>query len=270
MKKKKSVHIGAVLLAAGLLLQSFVSPLLAFGRELEYKGKEVRVAVLPGEPTQINFPDTIQGGFKRNLSSLHIDRKDRDLIIFASEGLPENGEAIIVRLKNGQSYSLRIQRAENIDNRDDVITILDDRKNFVSHSRTDKKAYEQGEHGYAPPAAVTGLLRELVLTEFGKAKIPGYRASTRYNGDVVLNDGSIEARINNIYMGPQFWGYILEVENKLDQTVQLNPATFRLDGTRAISMKDWELKGRPITVEQQIAKKHITYVYIVTIARKLV
>lgn len=242
----------------------------AFAKDIEYKGNEIRVRALPGEPTQVSFPDKVQGGFKTNLSNLSVDRRDRDLIIFASKGLPESGEAIIVRLKNGRSYSMRVIPAKDIDQRDDVIRILDDRKNYASQTIKDKKAYEQGHHGFAPPAAVSGLLRELILTtEFGKESIAGYNPSTRYNGEVVLDDGSIVAKIKNIYIGSNHWGYILEAQNKLDQTIQLNPATFRLDGTRAISISNFELKPRPMNIEQQIARKDKAYVYIVTKARKL-
>lgn len=241
----------------------------SFAKDIEYKGSEIQVNVLPGEPTQISFPDIVQGGFKRNLSNLAVDRRESDLILFASKGLPETGEAIIVRLKNGRSYSLRVLPVNEIKDRDDVVRILDDRKSFASKVE-DEKAYQQGQHGYAPPAAVTGLLREMVLaTEFGKSKIPGYNPTERYNNEVVLNDGAVEAKIINIYVGSNNWGYVLEAHNKLDQTIQLNPATFRLDGTRAISISNWELKPRPMNIEQQIARKDKAYVYIVTKARKL-
>ena len=87
-------------------------------------------------------------------------------------------------------------------------------------------------------------------------------------GETVLHDGTINATIDEIFMGGSYWGYILEVENLLDTTVQLNPGTFRLDGTRAVSSSRWELAPRPQTAEQKIAKKHRTKVYIITKARR--
>ncbi len=258
-----------LLIAFGVVTQILTISGATFAREVEYKGNEIEILVVPGEPTQLQFPDEIQGGFKKNLSSLHIDRKNKDLIVFASEGLPDKGEAVIVRLKNGKSYSIRILKTTEISERDDVVEILDDRRDYAKATENPKE-YEKGVDGFAPPSAVSGLMRELVLsTEFGKTVIPGYRPSERYTGETVLNDGAVKATIKEIYLGPELWGYVLEAENMLDQTIQLNPATFRLDGTRAISATRWELKPRPMNIEQQISKAEKAYVYIVTKARRL-
>jgi hypothetical protein len=113
------------------------------------------------------------------------------------------------------------------------------------------------------------LVRELILVaEYGKQRnIPGYRRSNKYTGETVMHDGSIEAKIDEIFMGPDYWGYVLNVENLLDTTQKLNPASFRLDGTRAVSAQRWELSARPQTAEQRLAKKHVAKVYIVTRAK---
>jgi hypothetical protein len=267
--KFKHIKMTKYLITISILAQSLIAPFVASAREVEYKGNEIEILVVPGEPTQLQFPDEIQGGFKKNLSSLHIDRKNKDLIVFASEGLPDKGEAVIVRLKNGKSYSIRIIKTTEISERDDVVEILDDRRDYAKATGNTKE-FEKGVDGFAPPSAVSGLMRELVLsTEFGKTVIPGYRPSERYTGETVLNDGAVKATIKEIYLGPELWGYVLEAENMLDQTIQLNPATFRLDGTRAISATRWELKPRPMNIEQQIAKAEKAYVYIVTKARRL-
>ena len=220
----------------------------------------------PGEPTEVRFPGMISGGFKKKSSSVSIDRKDSDLIIFAQDNLPEPGEVIIVRLDDGRSFSMRIKKAGASQVRDDVIQIDDTRPAVSSSSKEEDDAqYKDKNFPYAPPSVISGLMREMVLAaEFGKASIPGYRISDRHKGENVLNDGTLVATIDRIYIGPNLWGYVLDVENVVDQTQKLNPATFRIDGTRAVSAKEWELAPRPQTVEQRVAGKHKTKLYIVT------
>jgi len=239
----------------------------AEARDIEYQGGEVTINVAPGEPTQIEFPGEIQGGFKKNLSSLHLDRKDDDLIVFASEGINADGEAIIVRLKDGRSYSVRVRLADSLNPRDDVVKVEDKSIGYIDEQ--EEASYKEKQFGYAPPTTVSGLMREMVLfSEFGKKGITGYRVSDRFRGETVLHDGSMKASIDVIFIGPNLWGYVLDTENLLDQTVQLNPATFRLDGTRAISAKTWELAPRPMNAEEQVVKREKTKVYVITRAKK--
>lgn len=239
----------------------------AMAREVEYQGSEETVVVAVGEPTQIRFPAQIQGGFKKNLSALHLDRKDSDLIVFAGEGLAAEGEAIIVRLKDGRSYSVRMRPADTENPRDDVVTIID--RTIGYNDKEENPAYAEQIYGYAPPSTVSGLMREMVLfTEFGKKKISGYKVSDRYKGETVLSDGAMQASVDFIFMGPNLWGYVLDAKNNLDQSMKLNPATFRMDGTRAISAKNWELSPRPLTAEQQVAAGDRTKVYVVTRPKK--
>ena len=255
-------------LGLGVLLLTLLFASSAYAREIKYKNTEVNIFVSPGEPTQVSFPGKIQGGFKKNQSALHLDRKDEDLIVFASEGLSERGEAIIVRLKDGRSYSIRIKLAEDDMTRDDVVDVVDERKSFVSEE-DELKAYEERPFGYAPASTVTGLMRNMVLvSEFGKSSITGYQISERYKGETVLSDGAILARIDKIFIGPKYWGYVIDTSNMLNQSQRLNPASFRIDGTRAISCSNWELAPRPLNVEQQIAGKDKSKVYVITKARK--
>jgi len=124
--------------------------------------------------------------------------------------------------------------------------------------------------GFPSPAAVNGLMRNMILTaEFGIQRgIPGYRRSNRYSGETVLHDGALEAKIDEIFMGPDHWGYVLSVENKLDTTQKINPASFRMDGTEAVTAQRWELSPRAVTDEQRIAAAHRAKVYVVTKAKR--
>jgi len=254
---------------AGVLFAAVLSGAMTCqAREIEYAGAEVVVNVSPGEPTQINFPGEIKGGYKPKLSNIDLDRKDNDLIVFAGEGLSDKGEAIIVRLTDGRSYSLRLRLADDAHPRDDVVKI-DDRRIGTGEDEEEAAPFKEKKFQYAPANTVTGLMREMILvTELGKKNIPGYRVSERYKGETVLSDGTMRASIDRIFIGPNLWGYVLDTYNMLDQTQQINPATFRLDGTRAISAERWELAPRPFNVEQQLAGKDKTKIYIVTRAKK--
>ena len=112
-------------------------------------------------------------------------------------------------------------------------------------------------------------MRDMILVaEFGKPSIAGYKVSERYKGETVLRDGTLVAKIDQIFLGSKFWGYVIDTSNLLDQTQRLNPASFRIDGTRAISASRWELTGRPLNIEQQLAGKDKTKVYVITKARQ--
>ncbi|MCB0328494.1 MAG: hypothetical protein KDD70_02490 [Bdellovibrionales bacterium] len=261
-----------MLLTTGALVASLLLVFSAHARELEYRGEgEIHIRVQPGEPTQVRFPGKIAGGFRKRQSALSLDRKESDLILFSNEGISEEGEALIVRLEDGRSYPVRVQRASEEFPRDPQLRIFDKR----SSSIFDEEEEEELAPGESPkfdkkkPNTVSGFMRELVLaTEFGKDKIPGYRTTDRYRGETVLNDGTMKATVDRIFVGPSLWGYVIDASNELDVSQRVNPATFRLDGTRAISMTNWELSGKPLNIEQQIAGKHKTKVYVITKAKK--
>ena len=253
-----------------LLTVTFVSlPAEVLARDIEYKDTEVSIRVAPREPTQVQFPGKISGGFIRKQSTLALERKDSDLIIFANEGISDKGESLIIRLQDGRSFSVRIQRANNENPRDDVVRVLDDRRGRVAASDEEDPIHEERNYKYAPPSQVSGLMREMVLaTEFGKADITGYRVSDQYSGQPVISDGTMTATIEKIFIGPNLWGYVINAQNNMDHSQRINPATFRLDGTRAISAQNWELAPRPMNVEQQIAGRDTAKIYIITKALK--
>ncbi len=251
-----------LLIAAAVLANS------AWARDVQYSTGEIDIRVAPGEPTQVQFPSVIAGGFKKKLSALSLDKKASDLIIFANEGISENGEAIIVRLDDGRSYSIRVKRAGGDAGRDDIVRINDDRAGMIASSEEDEPAYKEKTFGYAPASQVSGLMREMALmAEFGKTTITGYRVSDRYKGQAVLDDGTLRATIDKILIGPNLWGYVIDTQNMLDQTQKINPATFRIDGTRAISATRWELAPRPMNVEEQVSGQDKVKIYVVTRAK---
>jgi len=240
----------------------------ALARELTYTGNEETIFVKPGEPTQITFPSKIEGGFKRKNSAVNLERQENYLVVFAQPALSLEGEAIIVHLADKRTYSLRITPATGGMAKDGQVTIVDNRVPEAS-SEEDPTSPQQAKQ-VAPPSAIAGLMREMVLVaEFGKRKgIPGFRRSNRYSGETVLNDGTLEAKIDEIFMGTDLWGYVLSVENLLETGQKINPATFRLDGTRAVSADRWELSPRPLTSEQRLANAHKGKVYIITRAKR--
>lgn len=253
---------------AALLAALAILPTAAFARDITYSSDEVSVYVTPGEPTQVRLPGSISGGLKRKASSLSLQPNDDTLVMFASEAINDSGEAIIVRLKDGRSYSVRVRRANDTNPRDAMVTLKDERGTVLSDP-SEEPSYIERKFDTASPQLVSGLMREMVLVaEFGKKSIPGYRVSERYRGEPVLNDGTLVATIDKIFMGPNLWGYVLDASNMLDTSQKLNPASFRLDGTRAVSAKNWELAPRPVNAEQRVSGGSESKVYIVTRARK--
>ncbi len=241
----------------------------AFARDINYTGNELAVYVTPGEPTQVTFPSKISGGFKRKHTSLALERQGNFLVIFAQPEIPYEGEALLVHLDDKRSYALRILPADDENPRDEFVNINDLREgNGDESSGSPDNRFPN--IGYAPPSVVPGLMREMVLvTEFGKKKgVRGYKRSNTYTGETILHDGTISAKIKEMFLGSNLWGYIIEVENLLDTTYKINPAAFRLDGTRAIMAERWELAAKPLTAEQELANAHKAKVYVVTKAYK--
>ncbi len=269
MKQIVSIHnvMVRVTLVALFALSSVSG---AFARDVEYTtGQgEVEVFVNVGEPTEIIFEGgKIKDGFKNSNAGIALDKKDSSLVVFGKESMNENGEAILVRLDDGRSYPLRIRRANSDNPRDAQITVSDG-KNVVGGDEEEISPSKERSYEYAPPSKVSGLMREMVLVaEFGKSGVPGYTISDRHKGQTVVSDGAIVAKIDRIFVGPNLWGYVLDTTNLLDQSQKLNAATFRIDGTRAISASNWELSARPLNVEEQISAKHNAKIYIVTRAR---
>jgi hypothetical protein len=242
-----------------------------FARDVDYLGKEETIYVTPGEPTQIAFPGQILGGYKRKRSSLSLERQDNYLILFGRPELPAEGEAIIVILDDRRSYALRVLPSSDSNGRDELITIKDDREidpEVVAPNGQTPQADQPV--GYAPSNTVSGLMREMILmAEFGRQKpIAGYRRSNKYSGETILQDGALKATIDEMYLGSDLWGYVVTVENLVDSTQRINPASFRLDGTKAVVAERWELAARPLTAEQQVANEHTTKLYIITKSKR--
>ena len=244
-------------------------PNLAFARDISYTGSEEKIYVSPGEPTQITFPGKVSGGFFASKGKVSLKKEGSFIVLFAQPGLAPSGEVVILFLEDERSYSLRVLPAGVEQARDDAVKIIDDRDPEIELEQPKGDVLSK-ETPFAPPSVVSGLMREMMLVaEFGKKKgIPGYRRSNRYSGEEILNNGAIEAKIDEIFMGADHWGYVLTVTNLLDTTQQLNPATFRLDGTKAIAFQNIQLAPRPQTAEQKISNKHQVKAYIVTRSKR--
>ena len=274
----KEVNQNKVLGKSSLLLWLMLSVVLFIGinsaqaREVNYNGSEITVFVKPGEPTQISFPGAVEGGFKGKQAPISLEKQDNYLVVFAQPNISIEGEAIIVHLNDKRTYSVRLKPAVDGQRRDGFVEIVDQRPPPIEITTTNRETETSGGRARrkAPPTAVSGLMRELMLrAEFGKKKnIPGYRPSNKFTGEVVLQDGTMEVKIEEILMGSNLWGYVLTARNLLNTTQKINPATFRLDGTRAVSAQRWELAPLPLTAEQRISNAHIARIYVVTRAQR--
>lgn len=250
---------------AGLML-SLASGAMA--RDVQYSGNETEVYVKPGEPLQVTFPGKVEGGFKRKNSSVSLEKQDNYLIVFAQPTLSLEGENLIVHLQDKRTYALRVMPATGTTEKDTAVNIIDNR---TQEADVEETATPGGKRPpFAPTNAVSGLMREMILvSEFGKKKgIPGYHRSNKYSGETVMNDGTIEAKIDEIFMGTDLWGYVLTVNNLMDTGQRINPATFRMDGTRAVGAERWELAPKPLTPEQKLANAHQSKVYVITKAKR--
>jgi len=266
MKCKAVVKVGITLMLMFLNISSNAYA----DNMVRYDGTEVKVYVTPGEPTQVRFPGKVTGAIVGNKAAVTLDRQENYLIAVASPALLPEGDAIVVFLNDQRSFSLRALPASRQNPRDASVVIEDTREDSgVAEQSEESPRARIDAKGFAPASVTSGFMRELVLVaEFGKKKITGYKRSNKFVGEKVLQDGTLDATIEEMFTGSNYWGYVLTVENMLDTTHKINPATFRLDGTIAISASDWELAAQPRTAEQMIAKRHKTKVYIITRARR--
>lgn len=257
--------------ANALILLGLTLAAPAFAKDLQYDGSELTIRVNPNEPSEIRFPGIIAGGFMKKNSGITIDRKGSSLVLFANDSVSEAGQALLVRLDDQRSFSLRVRRATQEEPREATINIQDKRSGAImaNDDEEEEPAFKEKKFDYAPPTKVSGLMREMMLVmEFGKQGIPGYQISDQHTGEVVINDGTLKATIDKVVLGPNLWGYVIKAENLLDVSQKINPAAFRIDGTRAISAQTWELAAKPLTAENQLAGKHVTNIYVVARARK--
>ena len=272
MKRGNSMYYNVFTILLGITVALVAQPYSAFARDVQYQSGngEIEVWINIGEPTEIVFEGgRIKDGFKNSNAGIAIENKGNALVVFGKENINENGEAILVRLDDGRSYPLRIRRATAESPRDAQISIGDGKGAFgAPEEESMPEPYKERGYEYAPASKVSGLMREMVLVaEFGKRSIAGYQISEKFKGQEVVSDGAVLAKIDKIFIGANLWGYVLDTTNLLDQSQKLNAATFRIDGTRAVSASSWELSARPLNVEEQISDKHNAKVYIVTRAR---
>lgn len=258
-------------LLAALALAVLPCSMPAFARDVQYQQGEgeIEIYVNIGEPTEIMFEGgQIKDGFHNSNAPIAIQNKGSALILFGKQNMTPEGAALIVRLNDGRSYPIRVRVASAENPRDAQILIEDGKGAFGAEEEQPPEGYTERSYEYAPASKVSGLMREMVLVaEFGKKGIPGYTISDKYKGQAVVSDGSILAKIDRMFIGPNLWGYVLDTTNLLDQSQKIQPATFRIDGTRAVSASSWELAARPLNVEEQISNKHNAKVYIVTRSR---
>jgi hypothetical protein len=153
-------------------------------------------------------------------------------------------------------------QADDTNKRDGNVTITDLRPPMMAEEE------EVGVKG--KPSAVTELMKNLILVaEFGKRKgVAGYRRSNQNSGETIMYDGTIKATLDEVFIGANLWGYVVSVENLLDTTQKVNPASFRLDGTRAVGAQRWELAPKPQTAEQERAGAHKGKIYIITRSKR--
>lgn len=240
-----------------------------WARDIGYEGQEVSVYVAPNEPTQVNFPGDIAGGYMKTDASVQLERQGSDLILFSKPSLQTEGEAIIVRLKDGRSFSVRVRPSSDTNPRDSHVKVEDLSTPLFDAEEGEEPIYKDKNFDKAPSNVLSGFMRELILhAEFTKPQIRGYRINEQYRGQAVFDDGTLKATIDKIFIGPRYWGYVLDAENLVDTSQRINPGTFRLDGTRAISCSQWDLSPRPLTMEHKIAGKHKAKIYIITKAKK--
>ena len=80
----------------------------AAAREIDYDGGEAKVYVTPGEPTVVSFPHEVDAGYRVKSSAIVVERRGRDLILFAQPELRLEGEVLVIYTKDNRSYILRI------------------------------------------------------------------------------------------------------------------------------------------------------------------
>lgn len=85
--------------------------------------RETLVYVKPGDPTVIRFPLDIKIGFKRLLAPLTLERRGRDLIVFAQPELAGQGEALLMQLVDNSFLPLRILPANQNHPRDAILSL---------------------------------------------------------------------------------------------------------------------------------------------------
>ena len=70
------------------------------------RSSQMEILVPIGEPVQIEFDQTVVGGFKPAKLALNMELRGRSLLMTAPNGLPARGSAVVVRLQDGEEVLL--------------------------------------------------------------------------------------------------------------------------------------------------------------------
>ncbi len=74
------------------------------------KSSEMEIRLPVGETVQIEFGQSVVGGFKPETIALNMEIRGRSLFMTAPNGLPAKGSAVVVRLKDGEEVLLVLKR----------------------------------------------------------------------------------------------------------------------------------------------------------------
>jgi hypothetical protein len=95
---------------------------------IEYvvENEETPIYLRLGEPTLVEFPAAIEGGFRTKHSSYSLERDKNQLVLFLNKTTPNpKGEGILVMLKDGRICALRLLEETPEHSRDVVVRISD-------------------------------------------------------------------------------------------------------------------------------------------------
>lgn len=226
---------------------------VARAEEVTFTGAPISVHLAPGRLTELVFPrevlDVISG------DEVAVASKPGDAVVYLRPARPAFETSVFVRLAGGYSVPIEVREA------------TDGRPTLAIHVRFDRRlrAIEGLARGEAEAPAVANARREpspiaLIRAMVLDRPLAGY-SIVDGGGAIEVERPDVQIRRVKTWVSPVWDGLVLEIENRTDQPLKLDPLAFQ--GTEAHRP---ELELSPPAVRERATAPRYVYLAADTLA----
>lgn len=254
-------HIHALLALALLVAGASLAAATPGLSVVAFRGEPLTVRLEPGRLTEVAFPraviDVASG------DEVLVVHREGDSILYLRAAKPRFETSIFVRLDGGYSIPLVIERSSSA--HPTTISMRVSIDPSVRASRELMSAHLEGRgpagKGRSPAFSETDLVRAIYRGE----KLAGY-SILEENGRLELETPEVSVRRIRTWLSPVWEGLLVEISNRTDQVLELEPLSFQGQGPQAprmLYLYDQRLAPRPDRASELAVSAHKTHAILV-------